>query len=102
MSKTMENKIVKVYVLKGLNGTSLVIENYRVSDEKIYGMLTPIYTFEVATDDILQAIGQDETSTTLVTMADKLDQIKQIVNEWNNDASHSFEDMCKINGILKE
>ena len=32
----------------------------------------------------------------------KLDQIKQIVDEWNNDASHSFEDMCKINKILKE
>ena len=32
----------------------------------------------------------------------KLDQIKQIVDEWNNDASHSFEDMCKINQILKE
>ena len=56
---TMENKIVKVYVLKGLNGISLVIENYRVSNEKIYGMLTPIYTFEVATDDILRAIGQE-------------------------------------------
>ena len=54
---TMRNKIVNVYVLKGLNGISLVIENYRVSNEKIYGMLTPIYTFEVATDDILQAIG---------------------------------------------
>lgn len=33
---------------------------------------------------------------------DKLEKIEQIVNEWNNDASHSFEDMCKINGILKE
>ena len=32
----------------------------------------------------------------------KLDRIKQIVKDWNNDASHSFEDMCKINGILKE
>ena len=32
----------------------------------------------------------------------KLEQIKQIVNEWNNDASHSFEDMCKINKIFKE
>ena len=32
----------------------------------------------------------------------KLDQIKQIVDEWNNDASHSFGDMCKINKILKE
>ena len=31
----------------------------------------------------------------------RLDQIKEIVNDWNNDASHSFEDMCKINGILK-
>lgn len=33
---------------------------------------------------------------------DKLEKIEQIVNKWNNDASHSFEDMCKINGILKE
>lgn len=32
----------------------------------------------------------------------KLKNIKQVVNEWNNDASHSFEDMCKINKILKE
>jgi hypothetical protein len=32
----------------------------------------------------------------------KFENIKQIVSEWNNDASHSFEDMCKINGILKE
>lgn len=32
----------------------------------------------------------------------KLDKIEQIVNEWNNDASHSFKDMCKINVILKE
>ena len=33
---------------------------------------------------------------------DKLEKIEQIVNDWNNDASHSFGDMCKINGILKE
>lgn len=33
---------------------------------------------------------------------DKLEQIEQIVNTWNNDASNSFGDMCKINGILKE
>lgn len=32
----------------------------------------------------------------------KLERIEQIVEEWNNDASHSFEDMCKINRILKE
>ena len=32
----------------------------------------------------------------------KLDRIKQIVNEWNNDASNSFSDMCKINMILTE
>ena len=32
----------------------------------------------------------------------KLENIKQVVNAWNNDASHSFENMCKINGILKE
>lgn len=38
----------------------------------------------------------------LVTELEKLEQIEQIVARWNNDASHSFEDMCKINGILKE
>lgn len=32
----------------------------------------------------------------------KLEKIKQIVAKWNNDASHSFEDMCKINGIVKQ
>lgn len=53
----MGDKIVKVCVLKGINGTSLVIDNYRVSNEKIYGLLTPLYTFEVSTYDILQAIG---------------------------------------------
>ena len=53
----MQNKTVKVYVLKGLNGTCLVIDNYRVSDKKIYGLMEPIYTFEVLIDDILRAIG---------------------------------------------
>lgn len=32
----------------------------------------------------------------------KLDKIEQIVARWNNDASHSFSDMCKINEILKQ
>lgn len=32
----------------------------------------------------------------------KLEKIRQIVDEWNNDASNSFGGMCKINGILKE
>lgn len=32
----------------------------------------------------------------------KLEKIEQIVEEWNNDASNSFGDMCKINGIVKE
>lgn len=35
-------------------------------------------------------------------LKEKLEKIRQIVDKWNNDASHSFEDMCKINGILKE
>ena len=30
----------------------------------------------------------------------KLEKIEQIVEEWNNDASHSFSDMCRIKGIL--
>jgi hypothetical protein len=33
---------------------------------------------------------------------EKLEQIERIVKDWNNDASNSFGDMCKINGILKE
>lgn len=33
---------------------------------------------------------------------EKLERIEQIVASWNNDASHSFGDMCKINKILKE
>ena len=32
----------------------------------------------------------------------KLENIKQVVNEWNNDASHSFSDMCKIKEVLNE
>lgn len=32
----------------------------------------------------------------------KVKQIEQIVNAWNNDASHSFEDMCKINEVIKQ
>ena len=31
----------------------------------------------------------------------KLEQTELIVNAWNNDASHSFSDMCKINEIIK-
>lgn len=33
--------------------------------------------------------------------SEKLEQIEQIVNAWNNNASHSFRDMCNINEILK-
>ena len=33
---------------------------------------------------------------------EKLEKIEQIVSDWNNDASHSFSDMCKLNKILKE
>lgn len=38
----------------------------------------------------------------IIKSMDKLEQIEKIVNNWNNDASHSFSDMCKINEILKE
>ena len=38
----------------------------------------------------------------LIAEKQRLDQVRQIVNEYNNDASHSFSDMCKINEILKE
>lgn len=41
-------------------------------------------------------------SHTLYDCVEKLEQIEKIVEHWNNDASHSFGDMCKINEILKE
>ena len=33
---------------------------------------------------------------------DKLDKIEQVISAWNEDASNSFGDMCKINGIIKQ
>lgn len=44
----------------------------------------------------------DEMTEATIKDLEKLEQIAQIVNAWNNDASNSFSDMCKINGILKE
>lgn len=38
----------------------------------------------------------------LIAEQQRLENIRKIVNEWNNDASHSFSNMCKINMILKE
>lgn len=38
----------------------------------------------------------------IISDSEKLERIEQIVASWNNDASHSFSDMCKINGILRE
>jgi hypothetical protein len=32
----------------------------------------------------------------------KLEQIEQIVDTWNNDASNTFSDMCKINKLIKQ
>jgi hypothetical protein len=38
----------------------------------------------------------------VIDKLNRLAKIEQIVNEWNNDASNSFGDMCKIKGILGE
>ena len=38
----------------------------------------------------------------IISDSEKLEQIKEIVDKWNNDASHSFSDMCKINVIIKQ
>ena len=38
----------------------------------------------------------------MLDLINTLEIIRKIVNEWNNDASHSFSDMCKINGIIKK
>lgn len=37
----------------------------------------------------------------IINQLNKLEQIEQILDAWNNDASHSFRDMCNINEILK-
>ncbi len=34
--------------------------------------------------------------------SEKLERIEKIVARWNNDASHSFSDMCKIKEVLNE
>lgn len=56
----MTGKTAIVEVLKGDNGTSLVINNRRVSPNKIYGFLTTMRKYEVLVDDILEAIGVEE------------------------------------------
>lgn len=38
----------------------------------------------------------------LIAEKQRLDKVRQIIKDWNNDASHSFSDMCKINGIIKQ
>lgn len=38
----------------------------------------------------------------LIAEKQRLDKVRQIIKDWNNDGSHSFGDMCMINGILKE
>lgn len=38
----------------------------------------------------------------ILSDSEKLERIEQIVARWNNDASHSFSDMCKINEIIKQ
>ena len=54
--------------------------------------------------DKLEKIENDAKLTVeaIAELQEKLEKIKQVVNEWNEDASKSFGDMCKIKGILKE
>ena len=114
----MGNKIVEVNVLKGKNGVSLVIGNYRVSNEKIYGMLT-------------QAIGEerkqgegvsDKTDFTIAelqarnerlkhlakgwleekkTLNDKLDKIEQIVNDFDGSTPSMIKQFSEIQKVLE-
>lgn len=73
--------------------------------EKLMGR--PVWTHELADKNIVDQI-KEKSKTDFLELCriaaeeDKLEKIEQIVARWNNDASHSFEDMCKINGILKE
>lgn len=45
---------------------------------------------------------QDDMTEATIRDLEKFQKIERIVNAWNNDARHSFSDMCKINLILKE
>ena len=64
---------------------------------------------KLAVDTIakLQEKNAEQTKTIRLLMEEcdsmqyKLESIANIVNEWNEDASKSFGDMCKIKGILK-
>ncbi|MBO7735657.1 MAG: hypothetical protein J6S67_24030 [Methanobrevibacter sp.] len=47
-------------------------------------------------------IADDEVINRKLTEERKVEKVEQIVSDWNNDASHSFEDMCKINEIIKQ
>lgn len=44
---------------------------------------------------------QDYMTEVTIRDLEKLDKIEEIVNAWNNNASHTFRDMCNINEILK-
>lgn len=69
-------------------------KEYRRNSETIASLLLPLKMHcNENTDKCI-----DET----LRAWSKLEQIEQILNNWNNDASHSFSDMCKINEILKE
>lgn len=98
------------------------VKNYkgycaRTGSELMYGDLfnarpsdcpiVEIETADIPYDNVQEKVAtQRELICNLNAMNDelqaKLDKIEQIVDKWNNDASHSFEDMCKINSILKE
>ncbi len=59
--------------------------------------------YDISTDAIYCITTEEsEAIQTSIKAIEKLNQIKKIVDDWNNDASHSFNDMCKINRILKE
>lgn len=45
---------------------------------------------------------QDDMTEVTIRDLEKLEKIEAIVNAWNNDASNSFSDMCKINEIIKQ
>lgn len=67
-------------------------------------ILPPVNDRELAIEDLafLSDGKNDKAINYALECIDKLAKIEQIVNDWNNDASHSFDDMCKINKILKE
>lgn len=55
-----ENEIMaEISIYKGKNGLSIILNNMRITYPKIYGVLTPIQTWDIDYSDLFDAIPID-------------------------------------------